>query len=320
VGDAGVADAVVLTDGIEAEQAAYLQELGIRLILTNMTKLYTWEKFGLVVNNSYHHNHRAAYFKLRASVMKAALAGLTEYRTLIYLDVDAYLYAAPPNPNPMEGLEDGRVEMLTARCCVDAPLPVGIFALKPQQDAFEDMMRLVDQGFHPARGWGVQGLRIGPGNWLMIHCYHGDPNHGYHTHAYCDDPNTSRWDFVGAEGDKGLLFSEYARIRYTYKQLDYKWYYKRLPAYNFFGKYKPWMDDNPCVDYANAKDSLKNIPQYWELYRKHARPELTRLGASSPFGGHCLALLDKGMKSYEQCAARSAAKKNETLGPLTFSG
>jgi len=219
------------------------------------------------------------------------------------------------------------------------PLPVGIFALKPQQDAFEDMMRLVDQGFHPARGWGVQGLRIGPGNWPAIHCYHGDHvyaeaqmgdvgweilkqiTHGYyHTHAYCDDPNTSRWDFLGAEGDKGLLFSEYARIRDTYKQMDYKWFYKRLPAYNFYGKYKPWMDDNPCIDYAQTRSSMRSIPQYWEVYRKHARPELTRLGASSPFGGHCLALLDKGMQSYEQCAARSAAEKNETLGPPTFSG
>lgn len=210
VGADGVADAVVLTDNMRDEHHGYLKDLGIRVLFTNLTDLYTFEKYDL--NTSYHENHRAAFFKMRASIMKAGLAGLTEYHSIIYLDVDAFLHAPPPRPNPMP---DDSVEFFSESCCDDAPLAVGSFALKPQQDAFEDMVRLIAVGFSPEAGWGTRGLRIGPGHWPTIECDWkkiAGPGNRYNVQAYCSDDNTPRWDFLGAEGDKGLSSSEYAKV------------------------------------------------------------------------------------------------------------
>jgi len=148
-GPHAIADAVVLTDLIDDEHAAHLKGFGIRVLFTNLTALYTFDKYDF--NTPYHEDHRASYFKLRASSLKAGLAGLLEYQSIIYLDTDAYLVARPLDPDPFSGL-DNRSEFLTFPCCADAPLAVGWFALRPQQDAFEDMVKLLDAGFSPETG------------------------------------------------------------------------------------------------------------------------------------------------------------------------
>lgn len=299
VGPDAIADAVVLTDGIADDHASYFKELGIRVLSTNMTALYTFDKFDF--NTTYHEDHQAAYFKLRASSMKAGLAGLLEYRFIIYLDVDAYLKAPLPYPNPWHGLNNGRSEFLS-KDDRTAPLSVGCFAIKPQQDAFEDMIKLIKIGFSPQTGWGFRKYRIGPERWPKCDCNAYLDNI---TGSYCSDPNTSRWDFIGAEGDKGILFTEYAIVRDTLTSVDKDEWQRRLSAYNFWGPYKPWMHDNPCVDWGIENESLQHIPEYWSLYKNYSRPAMASDQVASSFNTFCISELDKGLKSYEHCASDS---------------
>merc|ERR1711862_710313 len=220
------------------EHDLYLNELGIRVLHTNMTDLYTPEKFSVGVGRDW-------WFQMRLTTMKAGLAGLTDYRSIIYLDADAYLFAPPSAPDPMQDLKNGTIEFVSIWCCSNAPLAVGWFGMKPQQDAFEDMMNLIKIGFSHKMGWGFRGMRIGPKNWPNISC----PSASRLQKAYCTDPNTPRWDFAGVTGDKGILFAEYAVVRGTFALLEHSEFVRRIPSYNFWGRYKPWMPDNPCVDY-----------------------------------------------------------------------
>lgn len=304
VGPGGIADAVVLTDNIASEHTAYLEGFGIRVLVSNLTALYSWPKYDL--DNEYNrHRHRAAFFKLRATTLKAGLAGLTEYRSVIYLDVGAYLVAAPPEPDPLQGLGTGTFEYMSISCCQNSPLSVGMNALRPQQDAFEDLMTLLKSGFSPETGWGYRGLRVGPDRWPTVDCSEAYRKREPFVVSYCKDPNTSRWDFVGAEGDKGLLFAEYAVIRKSFTRVESHEFHRILPSYTFYGKWKPWMPDNPCVNYTSKQVPLplRHIPQYWRLYQTYSRPTMATESTRSAFGSFCVAELDKGLKSYTDCSS-----------------
>ncbi|CAE7917149.1 unnamed protein product [Symbiodinium necroappetens] len=188
----------------------------------------------------------------------------------------------------------GGVEFLSYRC-LHAPLAVGNFILKPNQRAFSDMMDMLSAGFTPERGWGLRDLKIGPDGW-HLNC--DDP--GWESKAYCADRNTSRWDFLGAEGDKGLLFTEYSAIRRAFRTLKKSDYTQMTKSYNFFGPIKPWMPIKRCEILSDANHwnlhPVGHIPQFWELYEKYSRSKMI---ATEPL--YCVSDLDRSWASFRSC-------------------
>lgn len=301
VGEEGVAEAVVLTDGMASEQMDYLRSVGIRIVLSNLTDLYTWQEWQHYDNyypgGGKHRSYKDGFFKLRATTLKAGLAGLTEYAFLIYLDVDAWL-PSPPIVDMFHGHRN--VEFVTA---IDgsnmSPLSVGRFALKPRQAAFEDMMRRLRDGFSLEKGWGKQGLRIGVHGWKHLNC----KRLNWHNKAYCKDRNTSRWDFLAAQGDKGILFTEYSVVRNTALILDDGPQFDHaMTAFNWYGPGKPWMPETKCYEKKSWQsfDPIARLDQYWSLYHKYSRPEMVSPHARSSLSSFCLASLDEAQQSHRR--------------------
>ena len=157
------------------------------------------------------------------------------------------------------------------------------------------MMDMLSAGFTPERGWGLRDLKIGPDGW-HLNC--DDP--GWESKAYCADRNTSRWDFLGAEGDKGLLFTEYSAIRRAFRTLKKADYTQMTKSYNFFGPIKPWMPIERCEILSDANQwnlhPVGHIPQFWELYEKYSRSKMI---ATEPL--YCVSDLDRSWASFRSC-------------------
>merc|ERR1711879_1033205 len=136
-------------------------------------------------------------------------------------------------------------------------------------DAFEDLMNLLRIGFSFEKGWGEKGLRIGAGVW-----------------------NRTRWDFLGAQGDKGILFTEYSVNRGTYKELTRDDFQRTVPAFNWYGPHKPWMPINNCDDLHPLEwqdfDPRARVAEYWKLYRMYSRPIMTRTLVKSSLMDFCI--------------------------------
>jgi len=282
IGSKGVVDAVVVTDNLSHGDQKDLAALGIHVFLTNFTNLYTVERYAPKVASGYgddsHASRLDAYFKLRAASLKAVIAGLTNYERVLYMDADAFAHAQP-SPDVFE--TGGSAEYVVGGpCCINAPLGVGIFLLRPNLDAFRSMVGMVRSGFTHEHGWGQLHLKVG-GRWPGILCRPGEE----YTRAYCEDPDTPRWDFLGAESDKGLLFAEYKLVRKSFHSVLHKIIRKANPVTNICGALKPWTNQSGC----RPPNTHVRIA-FWRVWEGGASPAL-RQGAATAFGKQCLDIM-----------------------------
>jgi len=287
VADSMDVDALVTTDGsMDLKVQDALLGLDINLMHTNMTNLYTTDMFlGIRQRDPdapYYGDAEDAYQKLRAGVLRGAVWYLTEYESVVFIDIDALIERV--DENAMLVLPKG-VEFLTWPCCVDAPLAVGAIIGRPSVDAFQDFVGVLRRGFSFAHGWrGRDGsfLRIGAENWPHATC-HGDTGSNVYAEAFCNDKNTSRWDFIGSEGDKGLLFATFTLIRKSSASNGdaLGTHSKHWNFLHYYGPNKPWQD---------GQRKVEKHHDWWDAFDS-TRPVL--VADAGDTGRRCVALFDK---------------------------
>lgn len=280
------AEAVVLTDNMKEGDEEYLRKLGVRVVRTNLTELYTFKKLEHIIRSSDYYGYteegrRHGFFKERSCMLKAGLAAL-DYELLVYLDVDT-VAVRPPSLEVL-GMKGWEMFSYTVE---NAPISGGDFLLRPSHGAFHDMIRLMDVGFSRDLGWGKLGLPVE--KWGGLRCQFASNHH------YCQEkPDFNHWDFLAAEGDKGIMYASYGLVRRTLDNKSGKRRFQKWAgSFGFYGMQKPWMPQ-PC-SYNNGwlKD---RIELYWQLYANQSRPKMQGLRTS------CVARMDAAWESFKQCA------------------
>jgi len=287
MGPSNVFDVFVVTDNMAEDRAAALESIGFKVIRSDIGDIYSEQ----VTNVSTYYSHTSevdALQKMRVCSMKIVAASLVDYDAVLYLDADITIAGTKPAAFEMpQGVE----LMTQGPCCANAPLAAGVMLIRPNMTAYDDMRSMIQAGFSRRLGWGNRGLHIGPTRWPAINCSTSVKNTKW-VDAYCKDPNTSRWDFVGAESDKGLFFAEYFIERASHKILATD----SLDERHWWGPHKPWMKGR-CAN----KDQA-----FWDSWHNVSRPAM-RKRREVPFMSQCISSFDDAETHFQRCYASKQA-------------
>jgi len=87
------------------------------------------------------------------------------------------------------------------------PVNGGIWVVKPSHSALEQMLKAIDNGFHPVLGWSSLGSRIIPWSTSAAHCRFFGENNNPKQLERCTAGQSITWEGIPyAETDQGLHY------------------------------------------------------------------------------------------------------------------
>eukprot|EP00966_Prymnesium_polylepis_P284040 6561689-Prymnesium_polylepis.2 len=151
----------------------------------------------------------------QVSSMKLWVLNMTQYEAILFLDLDALPLAVPERTDPFAALLRKQHTKLLGLRGPAAPIAGSAWVVRPDRAVFEDLLRVVHEGFTPERGWGDAGRFsltgfFERGAWRSKDCSFWADEVGETDACGASPAEDARprlpWSFWAAEADNGLLF------------------------------------------------------------------------------------------------------------------
>ena len=251
-------DIVVVTDRHDPALETQLAALGAILVVTDVLSVVDDSRAAGRIECC----DRSGDWKFfRANLIKVAVFGLTGYDKVVYLDLDVFLTQINGRETDVDqGLYQKTEEQLVAAPGSAAPMAGGQLFIRPTRAAFALMVKLMNEGFSKARGWGNRGWLVGEAGgsvaWPTVDCER--------LPHYCgDEMRRDKWVFFDAAGDQGLIYATFNNGLESYKEeASYDNFMKECPSIHWYGVGKPWE-----VEMEEWHDHPK-FKEFWEAWER----------------------------------------------------